>query len=77
MPLVDLTADQIRAFHDLAAYTLRPRRLDDDPDVRVLREGMHRLRRCLPEVFCLDCGKAAIHALNRCQTCYRRHKRSA
>lgn len=77
MPRPELTADQVRALHDLAAYTLRPRALDDDPDVAVLRKAMHALRRCLPEVFCLDCGKAEVHARNRCQTCYRRHKRSA
>lgn len=72
-----VTPEQYRAAHDLIAYALRPRFLDDDPDVRPLRGFFDELKRHDKEALCTGCKEKVIYAKGLCRGCYQRQRRAS
>lgn len=80
-PTIDLrmrvTPQEYRAAHDLIAFALRPRALDDDPDVRPLVSFFRKLKQQQSEALCEACEERVIYAKGRCRRCYQRQRRAS
>lgn len=72
-----VTAEQYRAAHDLIAFALRPRALDDDPDVRALQGFFRELKRQQGEALCSGCEQRIVYAKGLCRGCYQRQRRAS
>lgn len=79
-PPIDLTgmrvtAQEYRAVHDLLAYVLRPRALQDDPDTRPLRTFLGKWKQLRDDAVCGGCDRSVIYAKGLCRRCYMKKRR--
>lgn len=72
---VRVTAQEYRAVHDLIAYVLRPRALEDDPDTRPLRTFYAKWDRLRDEALCSECKRTTLYAKGMCRRCYMKKRR--
>lgn len=72
---MEVTTQEYRAVHDLLAYVLRPRALDDDPDTRPLRTFLGKWKRMRDDAICDKCDRSVIYAKGLCRSCYMKKRR--
>jgi hypothetical protein len=72
---LEVTTQEYRAVHDLLAYVLRPRALQDDPDTRPLRSFLGKWKQMRGDAMCSGCDRSIIYAKGLCRRCYMRERR--
>lgn len=74
---IDVTPEEYRAVHDLCAFVLRPRALDDDPDVRPLVSFFRKWKQQEGPVLCGRGCRRIVYAKGLCRGCYQKQRRAS